>query len=168
MSDLAGVLALALRGYQLPPGGVHGPGHWLRVMRNGRELAACTPGADLRVVEHFALLHDCRRVNESMDPEHGQRAAEYALTLALDLDAAQLALLAAACARHELGEVTADPTIGACWDADRLELARLGRPPLAHLLSTDAALDPALQAGAWLRGTTWAVDPEDVRALGLA
>jgi uncharacterized protein len=171
MSDLSRVFAIALQGYQLPPGGVHGPGHWLRVLRNGRELAARTPGANLRVVEHFALLHDCRRVNETTDPEHGQRAAEYAFTIGLGLgfylDAAELMQLAVACARHELGEVTDDPTVGACWDADRLELARLHRRPLAHLLSTEAALDPGVQAGAWLRGTTWVVDPEDARAVGL-
>jgi uncharacterized protein len=173
MSNLAGVLALALQGYQLAPSGVHGPGHWLRVLRNGRELAARTPGVNLRVVEHFALLHDCWRVNESIDPEHGQRAAEYALTIGLGLgfgfglNAAELVLLATACARHEFGEVTNDPTVGACWDADRLELARLGRRPIARLLSTAAALDPTVQAGAWLRGTAWVVDPEDARALGL-
>lgn len=111
------------------------------------------------MVEHFALLHDCRRVNESTDPEHGQRAAQYALTLALDLRPDQLALLTQACARHELGEVTRDPTIGACWDADRLELSRLRRRPIARLLSTTAACNPVVQAGAWRRGVMLVDEP---------
>jgi uncharacterized protein len=117
-------------------------------------------------------LNRIRLGEETTDPQHGQRAAEYAFTIGLGLgfylDAAELMLLAVACARHELGEVTDDPTVGACWDADRLELARLGWQPLAHLLSTEAALDPGVQAGAWLRGTAWVVDPEDARAVGLA
>ena len=37
--------------------GFHGKDHWLRVLRNGRELEAHT-GANLRVVELFALLND--------------------------------------------------------------------------------------------------------------
>jgi hypothetical protein len=39
--------------------------------------------------------------------------------------------------------VSDDPTIGACWDADRLNLWRLGRRPDDRLLSTDTARDPA-------------------------
>jgi len=160
MSDLRPVLAAALRGYRLRRDGIHGPSHWFRVLRNGREIAALTAGADLLVVEVFALLHDCRRVNEHTDPQHGQRAAEYASRLGrsggLGLSPAQLGLLMKACARHELGEVTNNATIGSCWDADRLELARLQRRPINTLLSTQAARDPELQAGAWDRGTTWA------------
>jgi len=53
-----------LAGYQLPLSGVHGPAHWLRVRANGEALAAATHGADLEVVQLFALLHDSRRVNE--------------------------------------------------------------------------------------------------------
>jgi uncharacterized protein len=74
---------------------------------------------------------------------------------------------AAACARHELGEVTDHPTIGCCWDADRLELSRLDRRPKARLLSTKAALNPALQEAAWARGVVWEVDPTLAREWGL-
>jgi hypothetical protein len=35
--------------------------------------------------------------------------------------------------------VSADGTIGTCWDADRLDLPRVGIWPSAALLSTDAA-----------------------------
>ena len=40
--------------------GIHGSPHWARVRENGLRLAART-GADERVVELFAFLHDsCR------------------------------------------------------------------------------------------------------------
>jgi uncharacterized protein len=160
-----------LGGYQLPLGGVHGPAHWLRVLANGRALAAMTPDADVEVVGLFALLHDSRRVNEHTDPQHGERAADFVRQLALigqlPIEGSRIVLLAAACARHELGEVTDHPTIGCCWDADRLELSRLYRRPKAHLLSTKAALDPTLQEAAWARGIGKEVDPVLAREWGL-
>jgi uncharacterized protein len=160
-----------LAGYRLPLEGIHGPGHWLRVLENGRILAAMTPGADPALVELFALLHDSQRLDEDGDRGHGERAAAYICTLAtngmLDLSPERLEVLAAACARHERGEVSADPTIGCCWDADRLELARLGRRPIARLLSTVTARDPAIQSDAWERGRSWAAIPELAQAWAL-
>ena len=128
------LLTRVMRGYRLRLTGIHGPGHWRRVRANGLALAALTPGADAAVVELFALLHDSRRVNDDEDPEHGPRAAALARRLAeaalLVLDSARLDLLAEACARHTDGDTTADPTIGCCWDADRLELSRLRVDPV--------------------------------------
>ena len=40
------------------------------------------------------------------------------------------------CPRHRH---SADPTIGACWDADRLNLWRVGVAPARGMLSTAAA-----------------------------
>ena len=98
----------------------------------------------------FALLHDCRRQDDGHDRGHGERTAGCAETLARDgllrRDPVLLDRPVAACAGHEHGKVSAGPTIGCCWDADRLELSRLGRRPVARLLSTDAARDPAVQA----------------------
>ena len=71
-----------LGGYRLSPEGIHGSGHWLRVLENGRILAAATPGADPALVELFALLHDSRRLDEDGDRGHGERAAAYVRTLA--------------------------------------------------------------------------------------
>ncbi|MBL6459487.1 hypothetical protein JMJ55_29700 [Belnapia sp. T6] len=163
---------VVLCGYQLPLKGVHGPAHWLRVLANGRALAALTPDADAEVVGLFALLHDSRRVNEHTDPQHGERAADFVRQLdsqgLLPINGARIAVLAAACARHELGEVSDHPTIGCCWDADRLELSRLQRRPKVELLSTKAALDPALQGDAWARGVSQVVDPALTREWGLA
>jgi uncharacterized protein len=143
----------------------------LRVLANGRALAAMTPDADVEVVGLFALLHDSRRVNEHTDPQHGERAADFVRQLAdqglLPVEGPRITVLAAACARHELGGVTDHPTIGCCWDADRLELSRLHRRPKARLLSTRAALDPGLQAAAWERGVGQVVDPTLAREWGL-
>ena len=55
---------------------IHGEGHWMRVLYNGRMIANET-GANLNVVELFAVMHDCQRDNEHYDLEHGRRAAEY-------------------------------------------------------------------------------------------
>jgi len=52
--------------------------------------------------------------------------------------------------RHDRGEVSDDPTIGACWDADRLTLARLGILPSVGLLSTEAGRKLAPHAGGLL------------------
>ncbi len=169
-----GLPALAeavLRGYRLATSGVHGPAHWLRVRANGLLLAARTPGADVEVVELFALFHDSEREDEGRDPGHGERAAAAVRRLAarggLMLPAARLDLLAAACAGHDHPQVSSDPTIGCCWDADRLDLSRLGRRPIARLLSTAAALDAGIQAGAWERGDGWVFDADGARAWGL-
>ena len=47
-------------------------------------------------------------------------------------------LLEEACRAHTGGGVTADATIGVCWDADRLTLGRVGITPKARYFSTDA------------------------------
>ena len=95
----------------------------------GLDLAAET-GADPQIVFAFGLFHDTRRENESHDPGHGPRAAVFARELHRDgdllLDAERLELLCLALELHADGQVSAHPTVGTCWDADRLHLGRLG------------------------------------------
>lgn len=140
MEDL--VLTI-LDGYELPVDGIHGPAHWARVSRTGLKLAKTTRCADQEVVHMFALFHDSRRENEDWDPDHGLRGAELARrmkdTHLTHLNDAQFELLRFACTHHTDGEITLDPTIGCCWDADRLDLGRVGIEPEAEYLSTDAA-----------------------------
>ena len=144
-----------LAGYPLKYNGVHGINHWARVFENGRRLAAVT-GADPLVVDLFAVFHDARRRNEGEDPGHGSRGAKLARKLRkkglIELDDGQLDLLVYACARHTAGETESDPTIGTCWDADRLDLARVGIRPDLRKLSTDAAKDPEVLDWAFDRG----------------
>jgi uncharacterized protein len=135
-----------VEGYALHPMGIHGLPHWGRVMENGRRLAEAA-GADPLVVDLFALFHDARRRNEHHDPGHGARGAELAWELRdllPPLTDLQLDLLSEACAHHTDGRVHPHPTIGACWDADRLDLWRVGIPPDEDMLSTAAARDPAI------------------------
>ena len=49
-----------LQEYALPWRGTHGITHWARVLENARGLAQLT-GADMQVVELFAVFHDSRR-----------------------------------------------------------------------------------------------------------
>ncbi len=120
------------------PRSIHGTSHWRRVEENGLILAAHT-GAVAEVVRLFAVFHDCRRENDGSDHMHGARAAEYALQLRGDLfhlPDEHFELLRLACAGHTDGTLSADPTIGTCWDADRLDLGRVGTRPHPFYTST--------------------------------
>lgn len=122
---------------------LHGERHWQCVAHLGSDLAGEVPKADGLVVFLFGLLHDTMRENDGSDPEHGGRAAGLARELGSDgllsLDDDQLELLCEACERHAYGEISSDPTIGVCWDADRLNLWRVGTTPHPALLSTTPA-----------------------------
>ncbi len=133
--------------------GIHGWAHWVRVLENGLRLAPLT-GADAEVVKAFALLHDIARHNDSFDPKHGPRAALVVDELGpelLPLDGLQRELLRLACRHHTEGATEADPTVQTCWDADRLDLGRVGIRPRPDRLCTEAARSPKMLAWAWKR-----------------
>jgi uncharacterized protein len=140
--------------------GIHGAPHWARVRENGLRLAAVT-GARTPVVELFAFLHDSRRADDGADPFHGARAARFAAELRgalFELDDAGFALLRLACERHSDGLLAADVTVQTCWDADRLDLGRVGKRPDPARLCTAAAREPATLAWAYarsIRGTVF-------------
>ena len=141
------------RGFALDWRGIHGVRHWGRVRANGLQLAAAM-GANPRVVELFAVLHDSCRRNDGYDPAHGRRAAARLPEMQgryFDLDARELALLHDACAGHSDGGIDADVTVQVCWDADRLDLGRVGIRPSPERLCTPAARDPAVIARAYRR-----------------
>jgi uncharacterized protein len=60
-------------------------------------------------------------------------------------------LLHTACADHTKGLLDADITIQTCWDADRLDLGRVGIVPDPDRLCTDAAREPTFQDWAYQR-----------------
>jgi len=140
--------------------GIHGAAHWARVRWNGLRLAEHT-GADRRVVELFAFLHDSQREHDGGGRGHGPRAARVVHALNdrhLGLGDRELELLAWACEEHTFGGTEAHPTVQTCWDADRLDLGRVGKRPDPARLCTDAARDPALIEEAYarsLRGVPW-------------
>lgn len=153
------LLQRILTDYELPAAGTHGVGHWARVLENGRRLAAVT-GADLRVVELFAVFHDARRTNEGIDLDHGRRGGELARSLRgsfYDLNDQAFQLLYAACAGHTEGFIRADVTVQTCWDADRLDLPRVGTPAEPSLLCTQAAKDLDLRMWAEERSAAGAL-----------
>ncbi len=130
-----------MEGYALNPMGLHGLPHWGRVLETGLRLAART-GADIQVVELFAVFHDSRRENDRVDPGHGARGAGLARDLRgefLAIDDDKFDLLVYACERHTDGKTEGDVTVRTCWDSDRLDLWRADIPPQASFLCTDAA-----------------------------
>ena len=129
--DSSRLYRLVTAHFRLPLLGVHGVTHWARVFDIGSRLAKRT-GASLPVVEAFALLHDVGRESEGICPRHGARGADLARVLqheVLLLDDVDLHKLVAACEGHTDGALSDDPTIGTCWDADRLDLGRVGVVP---------------------------------------
>jgi len=129
--------------------GYHGVWHWENVLNNASELAKVARRngvqTDGHVIHLFALFHDACRVNEGHDPQHGLRGGNLALHLhskgLFTATIPQLEMLHFACAAHTDGATHKDPTIGVCWDADRLDLPRVGVQIKQRLLSlpTDAA-----------------------------
>jgi uncharacterized protein len=139
--------------FRLDWNGSHGVAHWSRVRLNGITLAKAT-GADPVVVELFAFLHDSCRQTDGHDNMHGARAAEFVGTLQgreIYLNESQLATLQHACRDHTHGGISNDPTIATCWDADRLDLGRVGIEPDPEYLCTAAAKNPAIMEWAYRR-----------------
>jgi uncharacterized protein len=140
------LLDAILARYALPLDGIHGVSHWARVLENGRLLARSSC-ANTAVVQLFAVLHDAQRWDDGWDREHGRRGAELAACLRptpLDLPDPDFDLLFAACAHHADGLTDGDITVQTCWDADRLDLFRVGIRPQPQRLCTQAAQDPSV------------------------
>ena len=122
---------------------IHGEGHWKCVAATGLELLPEVGGCDAAVLLLFGMLHDTKRLDDGHDPHHGPRAATFARSLhargLFVLAPDRLERLCRACHDHTHGTVSADPTVGACWDADRHNLWRVGVRPDPRWPSTGAA-----------------------------
>jgi len=106
------------------------------------------------VVERFAFLHDLGRRNDDHDPEHGHRAVVIADKIAgdlIDVTEHELALLQDACEGHSDGHLVADVTVMTCWDADRLDLGRVGIRPEPGRLCNVVAREGEVLAAAYGR-----------------
>jgi uncharacterized protein len=148
------VLAFTTDVFILPEQSPHGPDHWQRVRHNGLLLAEQT-GANPRVVELFAFFHDSCRETDGWDITHGPRGAELVRehyeSGQLPASATELELIVSACEGHTVERTHADPTIATCWDADRLDLPRVGITVNPEYLCTEAARDPQIIAAAEAR-----------------
>jgi uncharacterized protein len=152
MLNLDTAIAVGLRHFALDPANTqHGPKHWSAVLHNALDLGAregllrsgevLKRGAPSEFLVWFAVLHDCCRTSEDADPKHGERAAELVDGLVRDGTIrlhpfARPADLAYAIARHSTGRTSANKLIGLCWDADRLDLPRVGITPFKEFMST--------------------------------
>jgi uncharacterized protein len=145
--------------FAINPKGHHGTAHWMRVRANGLKLAAET-GANTNVIELFALFHDSKRYNENKDPEHGKRGADNAEQFwvqgAFDISEAEFELVYNVCWGHTYEDID-NPcvTILTCWDADRLDLGRVGITPDPERLFTSPAKRAETIDWAWQRSMRW-------------
>lgn len=119
---------------------VHGIEHWHQVEFNGLLLAPRT-GADIDVVRLFAIFHDSKRFDDGYDRDHGQRGAEFAkecrAAKLFEIDDERFDKLYHACADHTHERSCDDPTINTCYDADRLDLGRVGFPLNPEKMATE-------------------------------
>ena len=117
---------------------LHGISHWDRVYIYGKQLI--TPEVDPLVVALFAYLHDSCRQDDGYDTSHGPRAAKWIDTLRetylKPLTDEQIILLKEACRLHTTTQKTGNPTIDACFDADRLDLWRADITPDPDKMAT--------------------------------
>lgn len=140
--DIAPIRDFAADGWKL--GKTHGISHWQRVERNGillsTENGSLRKGVRIKVVLAFAYLHDKCRIDDWEDLEHGIRAAEMIPTIRntilKDLDNEEIDLLEKACRHHTTEHRTGNETIDICFDADRLDLGRVGITPDPERMAT--------------------------------
>ena len=130
--DIEAIKQFALKDWEL--GETHGLSHWQRVERNGIILA--TSEVNITVVRLFAYLHDKCRIDNGYDVEHGKRAANMINgirhTLLKELTDNELELLSKACELHTTTLRTGNST----FDADRLDLERVGIVPYPNKMAT--------------------------------
>lgn len=139
--DTPGLLDFLRSQFQLNWEGIHGVSHWQRVYATGRELATLT-GVTGRVAEYFALFHDVCRLNDGIDTNHGTRAAAFVTQHRgewIDLSDTEFIKLHYAITHHSDKKMHKDLIIQVCWDADRLDLGRVGIQPDPRFLGTEAA-----------------------------
>ena len=115
--------------------GVHGLEHLRRVALSAGVLAKQV-GADVESCVVGGFLHDCARTGDESGTAHALHSAIQARVI-LDkhyphLDAYTILF---AIQFHADGKTTGDPITACIWDADRLDLQRLGRTIDKNLLS---------------------------------
>jgi uncharacterized protein len=132
---------LAKEHFPLDRRGVHGPRHWNQVAVNAQRICRMKRLNPLSGAA-FGWLHDIARQDEHEDPEHGPRAADLvendpkAMELLRTILGKDLDKVLTAIRIHTEAQNHEDPLIGACLDADRLDLGRVGIRPNPKFFST--------------------------------
>ena len=92
------------------------------------------------VIMAFAYLHDAERDGDGDDYLHGPKASKLVDairdTLLKALTDEQIGKLKQACEQHTIVHRTGDITIDTCFDADRMDLPRVGIMPLPDKMAT--------------------------------
>ena len=136
--DFEGLRSFSKNRWLAEMGATHGVEHWDRVARFGQMLYQ--EGADMVVILAFAYLHDSERKDNAMDIEHGKRASKLIdsirQTELSTLNDVQIKKLKLACELHTIEHRTGDLTIDTCFDADRMDLLRVGIMPLPERMAT--------------------------------
>ena len=128
---------------------IHGLSHWRQVESNGILLASKTR-ANIDVVRLFAIFHDCKRIDDAYDASHGGRGAEFAKECyrkkLFEISESDFDLLYHACCNHTTEHCCGNPTIDTCYDADRLDLGRVGFVLNPQKMATDVGAMIAKQS----------------------
>lgn len=118
---------------------LHGDVHWRSVAATFLYIQKIKVDIDPSVGLAFAIFHDSQRQDEMGDPWHGEAAAEFVASsdaLLHLLGPVRRDHVFTACALHNEGHVErSNPSIGACLDADRLNLVRIGIQPKMDYMS---------------------------------
>jgi uncharacterized protein len=121
---------------------IHGERHWQCVAYIGLQLAKAVSSCDPLLVLIFSIIHDSMRLSDGSDRDHPRKAClliEGMNHSQFSLSSHQMNILRKAVLYHSDGNISPDPTIGVCWDSDRLDLWRCGVIPEEEFLSTSAA-----------------------------
>ena len=126
--------------------GDHGINHWQRVYANTQTLSKYY-NMESEVFELFALLHDSKRENETIDKHHGLRASLFVKALmeegVITLSSSDADRLIYACANHTHSDkkhpLFYDRVVQICFDSDRLDIGRVGYDIDTSYLATDYA-----------------------------
>jgi uncharacterized protein len=176
-----------LAGFARHPSQIHGPAHWARVQRFGALLAETEdlPPAARTCVEVFAQIHDLAREDDGGGNQHAIDGAFYmdeVVSAVFDgqLSHDQIETIRAAIRYHSDGTVAQQAsedglfeglewprdllvrTVGCCWDADRIDLLRVGIYPAPEFMSTSGWRD-VLALSSRIHG---AIRLDDVRYKG--
>ena len=120
--------------------GLHGLNHVKRVVENAKTIAKNECPNHYDDIVMGAYLHDIGRVNDNGGNEHALQGFEISKQLLAKywphLDHRKILT---AIKEHADSLITDDPLIGSIWDADRLDLTRLGIKINPELLSTKTA-----------------------------
>jgi len=120
------------------PFGLHGVIHWNGVYQNCLMLDPEPTMIEDWFYWCFSMLHDCCRYSEYGDARHPEKAAKL-----VEPDTDFNKQLNYTIRYHSAGVISEDLHTGTCWDADRLELPRVGITPDPKLMSTEAGKEAA-------------------------